>query len=264
MRTRQERPTPKTDRIFSEEIHDLWLACQERRTWRRSTCAPVMYRIYPLHPVLRCHRCGCDYHGQFHKGQRFSQHMNTHAGCPRPYRIRSADLEGTMIELLSQYQLPRNWRSAIQKIVTGTTTRSDDTQEHQRCKQAIDRLRKHHMWGYINDKQFHDEMRPLLAQIGRARPASTTMDSYHKCAEALKTIGSLVGAMSRRSSNEAQTLLREFFETAFSTIEVDGRQIVAIAPKPQYAGLFALGLAPQIVRTGALDWTRTSTPVIGN
>ena len=58
-----------------------------------------------------------------------------------------------------------------------------------------------------------------------------------------------------RKSPEGMSLLRQFFETAFSTIIVDGRRVAAIEPKPEYAGLFVLGLAPQIVRTGALDWT---------
>jgi DNA invertase Pin-like site-specific DNA recombinase len=244
-KSRVERPTPAEQHIFPDDIHRLWEECQRERSRRHSeVTAPLGKRSYPLHPVLRCARCGSDYHGQLLKGQRYSHHQGRE--CIMPYRIQSQQLEAQLVDLLTAWSLPRNWQSQLQ-IILRTPPSDDHRERRQRLTRQLEQLRKQHLWDLIDDATFQREARAIRDELVRTPQPVASLDAYRAPADLLRNVGAIVKAATRTDRPDAMTAFREWVRTVFVKIEANGQDLVAIELQPRYRELFVVGVAPKLV-----------------
>lgn len=257
----RRRSTPKEAQIFPEEVHQLWSAAQNRRKARNSASAPNRGRIYPVHAVLRCVACGSVYHGQPEQENRYSVHVSKGLDCSRPSRVRSDAVEDQLSEVLKLVALPRDWASKIRQLLR-EPQRDDHAAERHRLTHALEQLRKQNMWGDIDDEEYRRQVKLLRQEMSMIpQPAPSHLDAYRLPRELFQSVGKIIGHPAIRASKEGFTLLKRFYEEAFSLIEVEGNRVVAVHPKAEYRDLFAVALASTDLRRCAVERTRTSTGV---
>jgi hypothetical protein len=260
----RERSTPKERQVFPEEIHELWQPAQATRESRTCRYGSTAGRhVYPLRPVLRCAHCASVYHGQFVKQDRYSKHAGQDKGCGRPFLCRSAILEDQLAEALSQVQIPRNWRSQIQRLLRAPH-RDEASEQRARLEKMLEKLRYQHLCEAIDDETLRREVRSIKAQLGSLAPRPPSpIEAFREPVELFRSVGRIVAHPAVRRREDGMSLYRRFCELAFSRIEVSGSRIQSIAPKAKYRELFAISLAAPgigLVRSRGLDH-RLATPV---
>lgn len=265
-------PTPEERRIFPDDIHELWTTAQAKRDLaaRRSTPSTAM-RIYPLHSVLRCQTCGSTYHGQTNRGLRVSRHAAPDRGCVPPRTVPADLLEDQLAEALTNVVLPESWQKQIVRVLQQPAI-DPYAEERKQIERRIERLRYQHLCEAIDDATFQREFRALKSRLARIpAPSQTSLRSYREPAELLASVGTIVGHPAVRRREDGRARLQQFCALAFRTIQVSGRRLVTVEPRPRYAELFAIALAnkdpveraPYGVGTCAAEGTRTPTPFTG-
>jgi len=257
----QQRAMPRERQIFPDDIHELWLQAQPNRAARAAHCVPERAsRIYPLHGVLRCVRCGSVYHGQTKEVKRRSFHVRPmEEDCGRPRMMRSDLLEDQLTEVLEELTLPSNWRSQIQSLLQ----RPDVDQARElraRLEKKVERLRYQHLCEAVDDETFRREVRELREQLQRLpQPGPPLLDAYREPVELLQSVGKIVGHPIVRRREDAMRWFKRFCELTFVRINVEGSRLVSLYPQARYRELFAVSLASQggeHVRSRGLQGTR--------
>ena len=122
--------------------------------------------------------------------------------------------------------------------------------ETQRLRQALDNLRKQHIWGDIADEEYRQDRAALERQLKLLeRPAQprelSNLERASQLLEDLRELWLHPGV----TDEQREGLLREVFER----ITIDGKVLTAIEPKPAYQPLFAtiitapeFGYCPQV------------------
>jgi len=125
-------------------------------------------------------------------------------------------------------------------MITEATMNDDgyqvDTKEIHRIQQALENLRKQHLWGDLTDKEYRQERVALERQMKLVAPPPPVhhMPNLERSAEILKSMRIL---WSHSGVNDQQR--EDFILEAFKEITIDGKQITAIEPRSNYAPLFA-------------------------
>ena len=112
-----------------------------------------------------------------------------------------------------------------------------------RIQNALENLRKQHLWGDLSDKAYRQERVALERQMKLASPPtqSRNLPNLQRAAELLNNMPTL-WSHSGVTDEQRESFLRE----VFAQITIDGKQIMAIEPKSSYTPLFAtMALNPE-------------------
>jgi len=237
-----------------KEVRELWLQCQpikEKRLLftRGQPRGPA--RHFPFSKILRCQRCHQPYYGEtvYQSGNTTLRltHERHNAGrnCDTWPRSQSVEALSHQFQgrVLSHMVLPDSWKSMIMEATMDNDGYQVDTQEIPRIQKALENLRKQHMWGDLNDKDYRQERVTLERQMKLVSPSPQVrhIPNLERAAEILKNMPIL---WSHSGVNGEQQ--ESFLQEVFTEIAIDGKQITAIAPKPNYAPLFAaMALGPK-------------------
>lgn len=199
--------------------------------------------MYPLHAVLRCQHCGSVYHGQTNDGMRVSRHAGPDRDCPPPRTVQSDLLEQQLVEALSQITLPPDWSAQIKRWLRRPQVDSS-VDERKGLKRRMERLRYQHLCEAIDDQTFRAQLMVLKVQLNRLpSPPPTVLETYREPAELLQSIGTILGHPVVQIRPDAMAQFQRFCQLGFARIDIKGRQLVAVQPRPRYAELFAVALA---------------------
>jgi site-specific DNA recombinase len=233
--------------VVSQEVRELWLKCQpikERRLMftRGQPRGPA--RHFPFSKVLKCQRCHQPYYGETicRSGKTSFRltHERHNAGRDCNTWPRSQSLEALSDQfqerVLSYMELPDTWKSMILDATREDDSYQVDTKEIPRIQQALENLRKQHLWGDLTDKEYRQERVALERQKKLVEPPPPVhhMPNLERSAEILKSMRIL---WSHSGVNDQQR--EDFIQEAFKEITIDGKQITAIEPRSNYAPLFA-------------------------
>lgn len=139
--------------------------------------------------------------------------------------------------------LPDDWQKQIVRLLRKPAG-DPFAGERREIERRIERLRYQHLCEAIDDQTFHREFRALKSQLDRIPIQSeTALDTYQAPAELLSSMGTIIGHPAIRRRQDGMIRLRRFCALAFRTIQISGRSLAAIEPRPRYAELFVVALA---------------------
>jgi DNA invertase Pin-like site-specific DNA recombinase len=201
----ERRPTPKDEQIFPDDIHELWLRCQEKKDTRSvRAAASTRSFVYPLHEMLRCATCQSTYNGQPTKTAkgtyRHSVHKARGVECAKPGQVKTDEFESQILEMLTYVKLPRNWQSQIKRLL-GQPRTDEHANERKNVQAAMERVKKMYQWGDMDDEEFRKESRNLQDQLDSI-PLALPIElvAYRLPAELLRSVGNIVGHRAIRHS----------------------------------------------------------------
>jgi hypothetical protein len=133
-------------------------------------------------------------------------------------------------------ELPDTWKSMIMEATMNDDGYQADTKEIPRIQQALENLRKQHLWGDLTDKAYRQERVVLERQMKLVSPSPQVrhIPNLERSAEILKNMPIL---WSHTGVNDEQR--ESFLREVFTQIAIDGKRITSIEPKSNYAPLFA-------------------------
>ena len=231
----------------SQEIRELWLECQQIKGSRLNfdrgqPRGPA--RHFPFSKVLRCERCHQPYYGETicrcgKTGLRLvHERQNTGRSCDTWPRSQSVEALSNQFRdrVLKYMELPDNWKSMIMEATMNDDGYQADTKEIPRIQQALENLRKQHLWGDLTDKAYRQERVTLERQMKLVSPPTLSrhIPNIERSAEILKNMPIL---WSHAGVNDEQR--ESFLREIFTQITIDGKRITSIEPKSNYAPLFA-------------------------
>jgi hypothetical protein len=231
----------------SQEIRELWLQCQQIKGSRLNfdrgqPRGPA--RHFPFSKVLRCERCHQPYYGETicrcgKTSLRLShERQNTGRNCDTWPRSQSVEALSDQFRdrVLKYMELPDTWKSMIMEATMNDDGYQADTKEIPRIQQALENLRKQHLWGDLTDKAYRQERVVLERQMKLVSPSPQVrhIPNLERSAEILKNMPIL---WSHTGVNDEQR--ESFLREVFTQIAIDGKRITSIEPKSNYAPLFA-------------------------
>ncbi len=243
-----------------EEVKELWLKCQEVRSQRRVSARPELRRLgrsYPFSKVLSCHQCGSPYHGEARKEDSGTYLVLAHdrrdqaRQCrvkPQSRRVTTlVDQFGKLV--VSQMVLDPRWKSWIIEALKRDRTQPNTGQDQAaRIELALANLRKQHLWGDIDDEEYQTQKTSLERQLKLIAPkeADIKIPNLERGAELLGRLNSL---WCHPGVNDGQR--EELVKEVFKSLSIEGKQLMTVEPKPQYAPLFASIIVAQ--KHGSLE-----------
>ena len=226
------------------EISELWLKCQEVKSLRIFPWYighGSSHRIYPFSGVLTCDKCGSRYHGEAHQNRRkaiqFRMYHSLNRCGTKPLSVSADELSDDFsAKVLSYIDIGNTWKDVILGALNTEVSSPDVSNEIEGLKTAMGNLRKQHLWGIIDDRQFKKEfqllerqLRPLISQ---RKPVNTP--NLDRAAEILMDLPSL-WSHPGVNNEQKKDLLKEVFED----IRLKDRRITSVTPRPVYKPLFA-------------------------
>ena len=230
------------------EIKDLWTKGQEIKSRRRNTTAGHPRgpnRHFPFSRVLTCHRCGDPYYGEaVRKGDQVDLRLShdrrgSDRHCnPKPRSQSVSALVKQMGQrVLPDLKLDASWKT---RVIAALKNQDDPTDQDQgqrdRLGQAIENLRKQHLWGDISDENYRREREALERQLKLlAKPTQTPeLPNLERAAQLLDDLPSL-WQHPGVTHEQREALIQEVFRK----ITIDGKDFVSIEPNPSYVPIFA-------------------------
>ncbi|MEA3310172.1 MAG: recombinase family protein [Chloroflexota bacterium] len=217
---------------------ELFARCQQARERRRSrhgTTARRGSRVYPLAGLARCARCGERMRGSGSSGRRYYRDPARDKGidCDQ-LMVRALDAELALGEFLDQVVLPEDWQAQVITRIEADFGRPQDIQrEKQRLKRAADKLTTIFQVTEMSKREFERQYRALQLQLQALKPPE--LPDMEQAAELLQDFGTLWATATREEQRElAHTLLTSVY------LDVDDGPVVAVEPRPEFEGLFAL------------------------
>ena len=247
--------------VVTNEIKRLWSRCQDVKGERRLTTAghprgPAMH--FPFSRVLACHRCGQHYHGEAVKKTNRVDLRLTHErrgpdrdcdAWPKSQSVESLNSQFSD-RVLQHLHLDESWKGRILAALQEEGPKPADQDRVVGLRQAIENLRKQHVWGDITDDEYRRERTTLERQIklftSSAQPGN--LPNLEKAAGFLKDLPGL-WTHAGVTHEQRESLVKE----VFSNITIDGKSLTSIEPKPSYAPLFATIVIDQGVGYRALE-----------
>ena len=139
--------------------------------------------------------------------------------------------------VLPYLALDANWKSRIVSAL-GAEQETDDHYPGKELpfKNALERLRKQHLWGDLTDEKYQMEKKSLERQLKLvARPArSPQLPNLERAAQLLEDLPSL-WRHDGVTDQQREALVQEVFHR----ITIDGKEFSGIQPNPAYVPLFA-------------------------
>ena len=251
------------------EVQDLCHRCQKVRWEKREPGQPSprvrQQRVYLLSEVLVCDGCGESFHGVSGRvqGRDYPRMQHSWHRCEmRPQSVSAPRVEQEFANgVLAHIILDDGWRDAVLKAMTAEGPEPDHTLEIKRIESALSNLRKQHLWGALTDEEFKSEFHSLQRQRKalEPRPSSPHIPNLERAAQLLRDLPSLwqhPGITREQRRDLAREVIQE--------IRLREGNLVAVAPSPEYAPLFAYSLLRQYRVAGGerSPWARRrATPI---
>jgi len=153
--------------------------------------------------------------------------------------------------VLPYLTLDATWKSRIVAALGSREEIDDyDPGKELRFKNALEQLRKQHLWGDLTDEKYQIEKKSLERQFKVvARPAlSPQLPNLERAAQLLENLPSL-WRHHGVTDQERETLVQEVFHR----ITIDGKEFSGIEPNPAYLPLFATMLTDEKLGYRAVD-----------
>jgi len=221
--------------IVSDELFERCQAA--RRGQRRSTgkTAPKSSRVYPLTGLARCARCGGPMRGSGIRGRRYYRDPARDQGRSCDQRmVRAEEAEDALGDFLQRLVLPEDWQARVLALVEASQNEATDVARQQtRLEGQLERLKDLYVLGDMEKHTYLQERDRLRTQLAALTPPE--MPDLARAAGLLQNFGTLWGAATLTERRRiAHTLLNAVY------LDADRGPVVAIAPKPEFAPLFAL------------------------
>ena len=251
--------------VVPDEVKELWLKCQDIKKER---VTKVGYprgenHDFPFSLVLKCQLCGSPYHGEavHYRGRTVLRltHERRMQGRDCKTWPRSRSVESLNQEfgerVLKHLHLDDGWKTMVAAALKGEKEVKNHDAQRDKLHQAIQNLRKQHLWGDISDADYRHDKMMLDRQLKTISPANPgkTLPNLERAAQLINDLPSL-WAHSGVADKQREELVQEIF----TKITIDGKNLAQIEPKPSYAPLFAAVLAQQNV--GYHDLKSISSP----
>jgi hypothetical protein len=138
------------------------------------------------------------------------------------------------------------------------------TERKNQLTNQLDRLRKQHLWGLIDDESAQTEGHRIQEELRSIPARASGIDAYRAPAELLRSVGAIIAAATRTERPDAMEAYRSWIRTVFARIETDGTVIREVQFREQYRELFAVGTLKSVSMRCAPDWTQARTsPLFG-
>ena len=226
------------------EVKELWRHCQEVRRQRvepgQASPRSRQQRVYPLTGVLVCDRCGRPMHGiaNLFKGRAYQRMTHSWHRCEdAPMSVLCTKVEGDFARgVLANLSLDDGWREPVLRVLTEEGPQPDPSIELGRIDAAMTNLKKQHLWGAVDHKEFQAELAELRRQRREveARILPRDAPNLDRAAQLLRDIPALW-----EHPGVTPEQRRELAKEIFQEIRVAKGELVAVTPRPQYAPLFA-------------------------
>ncbi|GEM_PF-6379903 len=147
--------------------------------------------------------------------------------------VRADIFEEQLSAYVSTMRLPPQYMGAVvAELRRRMETPPADANAARRLAGELERLKKLFLWGEIDDAHYRRESASLRRQLAEVERPTEVLD-----VERVASYLTDIGALWAKSSRELQ---RQYVQTVFQRIVVEGPQVLSITPKPQYAPLLVL------------------------
>lgn len=229
------------------EVKELWLKCQDVKRERARMAAGhprAPARSYPFSRILACHRCGSPYHGEAvrKRGRMVLRLFHVRQGEGRACGVSPASqtvraLTHQFGDRVLPYLRPgEDWRPRITAALARGRTSALDGGKVQRLKQALENLRKQHLWGHLPDEDYLRERLTLERELKALEGPSQVvhLPNLERAAQLLSDLPAL-WTHPGVTDQQREALVKE----TFNRITIEGDTLVSIEPRPSYVPLFA-------------------------
>lgn len=226
------------------EVKELWLKCQEiksRRAKPWSRGPREKSRAYLFSGLLTCSACGSRYkglashHGHSNLRQRLVHQRSICAISPRSQCMEALSQQFAS-GVLAFLNIGEDFQDKVIQAVARQQGRPSAEDQVQRLERALGQIRKQNQWGDLSDEDYLKERDSLRRQLQALKSGSQPIQTPNlkRAAELLNELPALWQHPGVQDS-QRQALLQEVFDE----VQINGRDIVAVRPKPQYLPHFA-------------------------
>ncbi len=232
--------------VIDRDIFDAAQEARERRATSRHIAVPRGATAYSLSGLGVCWHCGGRLQIQRSKSSIRLYCANKRQGLP--CASKSGTLEQYDDQLaahLTTFTIPPDYREQLRAYVASEEQVAEDTTaRRQRIETRLARIKELYGWGDLGRAEYLTE-RDLLLRDLAALDARESQDTAHldRLAELLGDTVRLWGEANQEQRNRIAGLL-------FEEVVIKDEQIVAVKPRPELAGFFALDCARRGVLLG--------------
>ena len=237
------------------KVKELWLECQEvRKQKAKQSPRPDLRnqdRSYPFSNVLKCDGCGSLYHGEAVQGRRGAQLRLVHDRRDTARACQVKPKSQSVNELVDQFgqrvvscmHLDSRWNEWILAALRNDRPRQpEDEEQASRIKNALENLRKQHLWGDIDDESYRRERVNLEGQLRLVAPAPINVKTPN-LERAAKLLEDLESLWFHPGVDDSQR--EELLQEVFQGVTIEGRHLISVEPKAPYVPLFATMVVSQ-------------------
>lgn len=145
--------------------------------------------------------------------------------------VRAEPLEEAIGEIIRQLVLPANWREGVMELLNADSEHLRLQRRWNRLQEKLGRLRTAFLDIELDEAAYRREQATLQAEL-----AAIAVPDTKKVEEAAAFLQTLAVAWDEATPAERRELLHLLLDTI--RVDVLGKRIVAIKPKPAFAPLF--------------------------
>jgi site-specific DNA recombinase len=221
--------------IISDALFERCQAARRKR--RRSTSKSTSHsgHVYPLTGLARCARCRGPLRGSSSQTYRYYRDPARDRGETCEQRmIKAEEAENALGDVLQSLALPEDWQARVLALVQAAQGEAAAVARQQaRLAERLERLKDLYLLGDLARPAYLQERDRLQAQLAALTPPQ--QPDLARAAALLQNLGALWGVATPAERRRiAHTLLNAVY------LDADQGPVVAIAPKPEFAPLFAL------------------------
>ena len=225
--------------LISQRLFDL---CQEARARRRNRTVrrKSKDRVYPLARLALCARCERPLRAQAneHETRYYREPKKSASTCPRKL-IPAEAAERTVLDYLSNIQLPPDWRERVLELSRVNQNNAENMEsKRKRLEGQLERLKTLYRLGDIEEAEYVRERADLRGQIEAWQPV--LQPELEQAATALENIGEL---LQRVTLEEMEQLFHSLLTTVYLDHSVED-YVVGIEPKPFLKELMDISTLP--------------------
>jgi len=209
---------------------------RERRATTRGASVPAQATTYSLSGLAVCAHCG----GRM-QVQRRASSIRLYCAKRRQglaCASKSGMLAGYEEQLaahLATFTIPPDYRERLREYVAGESERGDDAQaQRRRIATRLDRLKELYGWGDLARADYLAQRELLLRDLA-ALDARETGEAAH-----LDRMAELLSSVARLWSEANQVERNRIARVLFEEVVINDNRVVAVKPRPELAGFFAL------------------------
>lgn len=119
--------------------------------------------------------------------------------------------------------------------LTNPIPNAQSSSENGRLEQALNNLRKQHLWGDVNDEEYRQQKLFIERQLNAFRNTSEAQNVVN-LTRACELMSELVNVFSHEGVTDVQR--EAFIKEVFASVRLDGNKLIAIEPKAVYKPIF--------------------------